>query len=137
MQLNVSLKTICPPLSQTDPDVDDGRRHHDAYALEQVSHHVDEGGADAGVAVGATAEEWVGVAVDGGVALAILVNLVIAAAVSVEGGGVMEDVRHSMRGKKTWDVRIWAAATKVLVDFFYFSLIKWAFRQPKKVDPIF
>lgn len=97
-------------LSQTDPDVDDGRRHHDAYALEQVSHNVDEGGADAGVAVGAPAEECVAVAVDRGAALAILINLVIAAAVSVEGGGVMEDVGHATRGEKT-EVKIWAATS--------------------------
>ncbi|KAG7219093.1 hypothetical protein INR49_019337, partial [Caranx melampygus] len=46
-----------------------------------VSHHVDEGGADAGVAV--AAEERVGVAVGDG-ALAVLVDVVVAAAVGVE-----------------------------------------------------
>lgn len=91
--------------SDTDPDVDDDRRHHDAYALQQVSHHVDEGGADAGVAMGATAKECMGVAMYGSVALAILVNLVIAAAMSVEGGGVMEDVRHATRGKEKLNCR--------------------------------
>lgn len=59
---------------------------------------MDEGGTDAGVAVGGAAEERVGVAVGGGVALAVLVDLVIAAAVGVEGGGVMEDVGHAARG---------------------------------------
>lgn len=98
-----------------DPDVDNGRRHHDADALQQVSHHVDEGSADAGVAVGAAAEECMGVAMNWGMALAILVNLVIAAAVSVEGGGVMEDVRHAMCGKEKFDEmrfekkNLWAA----------------------------
>lgn len=63
---------------------------------------MDEGGTDAGVAVGAAAEERVGVAVavGGGVALAVLVDLVIAAAVGVEGGGVMEDVGHAARGNR-------------------------------------
>lgn len=61
---------------------------------------MDESGADAGVAVDAAAKECMGVAVDGGTALAVLVNLVIAAAVSVEGGRVMEDVRHAARGKE-------------------------------------
>lgn len=93
---------IWHPFSQTDPDVDDGRRHHDTHALQQVSHHVDEGGTDAGVAVGGAAEERVGVAVavGGGVALAVLVDLVIAAAVGVEGGGVVEDVGHAARGNR-------------------------------------
>lgn len=68
---------------------------------------MDEGGADAGVAVGTTAKECVGVAMDRGVAPAILVNLVIAAAVSMEGGGVMEDVCHAMRGKRQkWEFEL-------------------------------
>lgn len=58
---------------------------------------MDEGGADAGVAV--ATEERVGVAVRHG-ALAVLINLVIAAAVSVEGGGVMEDVGHAAKGRR-------------------------------------
>lgn len=58
---------------------------------------MDEGGADARVAV--AAQERVGVAV-GGVTLAVLINLVIAAAVGVEGGGVMEDVGHAAEGKE-------------------------------------
>lgn len=53
---------------------------------------MDEGGADAGVAV--APEERVGVAVTDGT-LAILVNLVITTAVSVERGRVMEDVGHT------------------------------------------
>ncbi|TNN45432.1 hypothetical protein EYF80_044378 [Liparis tanakae] len=78
--------------SPSDPKEDDDGRHHDADALQQVSDHVDEGGADAGVAV--AAEERVGVAVGGeggGGAVAALVDLLVAAAVGVEGGGVMED----------------------------------------------
>lgn len=64
---------------------------------------MDEGGADARVAV--AAEEHVGVAV-GGVTLAVLVNLVIAAAVGMEGGGVMEDVGHAAEGKRCFLDRI-------------------------------
>lgn len=64
---------------------------------------MDEGGADARVAV--AAKERVGVAV-GGVTLAVLVNLVIAAAVGVEGGGVMEDVGHAAKGKRCFLNRI-------------------------------
>lgn len=78
--------------SISDPKVDDDRCHHDADALQQVSHHVDEGGADARVAM--ATEERVGVAVGDG-ALASLVYLVVAAAVAVEGGGMMEDVGHA------------------------------------------
>lgn len=78
--------------SISDPKVDDDCCDHDADALQQVSEHVDEGGADAGVAV--AAEERVGVAMSDGT-LAVLVDLVIAAAMSVEGGGVMEDVGHA------------------------------------------
>lgn len=53
---------------------------------------MDEGGAHAGVAV--AAEERVGVAVADGT-LAALVDRVVAGAVGVEGGGVMEDVGHA------------------------------------------
>lgn len=58
---------------------------------------MDEGGADARVAV--AAEERVGVAVSDGT-VAVLVNLVITAAVGVEGGGVMEDVGHATGRKR-------------------------------------
>jgi len=69
---------------------------------------VDEGGADAGVAV--AAEERVGVAVvgvavGGGGAVAALVDLVVAAAVGVEGGGVMEDVGHAAQRRRDCDYR--------------------------------
>lgn len=83
--------------SISDPKVDDDRRHHDADALQQVSNHVDEGGADTRVAV--AAEERVGVSVSGHGTLAVLVDLVIATAVGVEGGGVMEDVGHAAEKK--------------------------------------
>lgn len=53
---------------------------------------MDEGSADAGVAM--ATEERVGVAMIDWT-LAILVNLVITAAMSVERGGVMEDVGHT------------------------------------------
>lgn len=59
---------------------------------------MDEGGADARVAV--AAGERVGVAVSDG-AHAGLVDLVVAAAVGVEGGGVMEDVDHAAGKNKT------------------------------------
>lgn len=52
---------------------------------------MDEGGADTGVAV--ATEQRVGVA-DG--TLAVLVDVVVAAAVSVEGGGVVQDVGHAV-----------------------------------------
>lgn len=58
---------------------------------------MDEGGADARVAM--ATEERVGVAVSGGT-LAVLVDLVIAAAVGVEGGGMMEDVGHAAKRKR-------------------------------------
>lgn len=58
---------------------------------------MDEGGADACVAM--ATEERVGVAVSHG-ALAVLINLVIAAAVGVERGGVMEDVGHAAEGQR-------------------------------------
>lgn len=44
-------------------------------------------------------EERVGVTVSHG-ALAVLINLVIAAAVGVERGGVMEDVGHAAKGQR-------------------------------------
>lgn len=57
---------------------------------------MDEGGADARVAV--ATEERVGVAVSDR-ALTVLVNLVITTPMGVEGGRVMEDVGHA-GGKK-------------------------------------
>ena len=78
--------------SISDPKVDDGRRHHDADALQQVPNNMDEGGADARVAV--ATEERVGMAVGHGT-LTVLVNVVVAAAVSMEGGWMMEDVGHA------------------------------------------
>lgn len=79
--------------SISDPKEDDCRRHHDADALQQIPHHVDEGGAYAGVAV--AAEERVAV-IDG--TPTVLVNVAVATAVSVEGGGVVQDVGHSEVG---------------------------------------
>lgn len=83
--------------ADSDPKVDDDRRHQHADALQQVAHHVDEGGADARVAV--AAEERVGVSVRDG-AVAVLVDLVVAAAVGVEGGGVVEDVGHAAERRR-------------------------------------
>lgn len=62
---------------------------------------MDEGGADAGVAM--ATEERVGVAMSDGT-LAILVNLVIAAAMSVERGGVMEDIGHTAEKQRYHNV---------------------------------
>lgn len=76
------------------PKVDDGRRHHDADALQQVSDHVYEGGTNACVAM--ATEQRVAVTVSDGGALAVLVDLVVASAVSVKGGGVMENVGHAV-----------------------------------------
>lgn len=58
---------------------------------------MDEGSTDACVTV--TAEEGVGVAMNDG-ALTILVDLVVTAAVSVEGGRMVEDVRHAKERKQ-------------------------------------
>lgn len=82
----------------SDPKVDDGRRHHDADALQQVSDHVDEGGTHARVAV--VTEECVAVAVADR-SLTILVDLAITPAMRVEGGGVMEDVGHAVEHRGT------------------------------------
>lgn len=81
----------------SDPEVDDDGGHQDADALQQVAHHVDEGGADAGVAM--ATEERVAVTVGDG-ALAVLVDVVVTAAVGVEGGGVMEDVGHAAQRER-------------------------------------
>lgn len=81
----------------SDPKVDDDRRHQDADALQQVAHHVDEGGTDARVAM--AAEESVGVSVSDGT-VAVLVDLVVSAAVGVEGCGVMEDVGHAAERRR-------------------------------------
>lgn len=59
---------------------------------------MDEGGADACAAV--ATEERVGVAVADG-ALTVLIDLVITAAVRVEGGGVMEDVGHAAEPQRS------------------------------------
>ena len=58
---------------------------------------MDEGSADAGVAM--ATEECVGVAMIDR-ALTVLINLVITAAVSVEGRRVMEDVGHTAGRQK-------------------------------------
>lgn len=58
---------------------------------------MDEGSTDACVTV--TAEEGVGVAMNDGT-LTILVDLVVTAAVSVEGGRMVEDVRHAKERKQ-------------------------------------
>lgn len=81
----------------SDPKVDDDRRHQDADALQQVAHHVDEGGTDTRVAV--ATEERVGVSMSDGT-VAILINLVVATAVGVEGGGVVEDVGHAAERRR-------------------------------------
>lgn len=81
----------------SDPKVDDDRRHQDADALQQVAHHVDEGGTDARVAV--ATEERVGVSMSDGT-VAILINLVVATAMGVEGGGVVEDVGHAAERRR-------------------------------------
>lgn len=78
--------------------VDDGRCHHDADALQQVSDHVDEGGTNARVAL--ATKERVAVAVADR-SLAVLFDLVITPAVGVEGGGVMEDVGHAVEHRGT------------------------------------
>lgn len=58
---------------------------------------MDEGSTDTCVTM--TAEEGVRVAMNHG-ALTILVNLVVTAAVSVEGGRMVEDVRHARERKR-------------------------------------
>lgn len=59
---------------------------------------MDERSADARVAM--ATEERVGVSVSGHRALAVLIDLVIAAAVGVESGGVMKDVGHAAEKKE-------------------------------------
>lgn len=88
--------THCNRITLTDPDVDDYRCDHDANALQQISHHMNEGGAHAGVVVAA---EHVGVAVGDGTEAA-LVHLVVAIAPGAEGGGAMQDVGHAEEGTK-------------------------------------
>lgn len=74
--------------ADTDPEVYDGGGQQDPDALQQVSHHVDEGGLHAGVAV----------AVSLVVLLTLFIPLQPAAgkpvAVAVWGAGLMEDQDH-------------------------------------------
>lgn len=75
---------------------------------------MDEGGADAGVAV--ATEERVGVAMSHG-ALPILVNLVITTAMSVERGRVMEDVGHTTERQRCFSVGLQQVDIKLSTIF--------------------
>lgn len=98
--------------SISDPKIDDSRRHHHADTLQQVANHVDEGSADACVAM--ATKERVGVAMADG-ALTVLVDLVVAAAVGVEAGGVVEDVGHAAEQQRSVQVNL---ATGLCSKFF-------------------
>lgn len=87
---------------KANPEVNDDGCHHDPHALQEVPQHMDESSPNAGVAV--ASQQAMGVAVaHGALGHAILVNLVVASAVGVEGGGVVQDVGHAageQRNKK-------------------------------------
>lgn len=67
--------------SDTNPEVDDGRRHQHAHALHQIAHYVDERGPHAAVAM-VTA------------ALRRRRKLVGSVTVAVRNARLMEDQRH-------------------------------------------
>lgn len=68
-------------------EVDDGGGHQDTNALQQVTHHVDEGCTDAGAA------RQGGMA--GQAAPRALQLLVAPRAMAVDGGGLVQDVCHA------------------------------------------
>lgn len=111
--------TLTRMWSISDPKEDDGRCHHDADALQQVTEHVDECGTHACVAM--ATKERMGVAMTDG-ALTILINLLITPTMRVEVCRVMKDVGHTAEWQRSSLVTgLWTEAEIVISSSIVFS----------------